>query len=235
MSHAIVLLVLVPLAGAFLISLVPDRHEPFIRGGVATLAALHCALVVRIVVDAARLGGSVYRMGGWDAPLGIVLAADSLSGFFLIVLCFGHLAFIIHALGEERGPRKSMWILTELLIAALSGIVVAGDLFNLFVFLELASVSSVGLMIRKQRAEGAGAGFVYLLYTSVSGVLYLMAVVLLYRSVGALSLHALALRGHEMPVGSSRVVVGLFIASIGMKLACSLSLLASSGLRRRRK
>ena len=217
MTHAVVSVVLVPLAGAIVVSLVPGPRERARRAIAVASAALHCAVVAWIALSVSRSAGLVYEVGGWAAPLGIVLAADALTAFFLLVLCAGHLLFVVHALSEERGPRKPMWILTQLLVAALSGILVAADLFNLFVFLELASVSSVGLMARKQRAEGAGAGFVYLIYTSISGVLFLIAVVVLYRFVGALSFRHVASLGDEMPMRAYRAVVGLLTVSLGMK------------------
>ncbi|MFW6215394.1 MAG: complex I subunit 5 family protein [Alkalispirochaetaceae bacterium] len=217
MSHSVVLLVLVPLISAFLASLLPEGPRSSVRITVALSAVAHLILVIRLTLQTAAVGSITYEVGGWSAPLGIVLSADLLSSFFLIILAAGHILFLIHAFSEERKSRRAVWILTELLIAAFSGILVAGDLFNLFVFLELASVSSVGLMTYKQRAEGAGAGFVYLIFTSLSGVLFLLAVIIIYRHVGALSLGIIAARGAATPPRSYRTAAALLTASLGMK------------------
>ncbi|MFW6288445.1 MAG: complex I subunit 5 family protein [Spirochaetota bacterium] len=217
MSQAIIAVVLVPLIGAVLTSLLVIRSEPAARllgvGG----AIAHAAAVALVAIDVAGTGGSIYHVGGWAAPIGIVLVADPLSVFFLILVSFGHLAFLAHASVEERSERKGLWTLTALFVTALSGMILAGDLFNLFVFIELASVASAGLITHKQRAEGAGAGFVYLMFASISAIFFLAAVIVVYAGGGSLTLAAISAGVSSMPIGSHRAAVGLLIASLGMK------------------
>ncbi|MFW5844219.1 MAG: complex I subunit 5 family protein, partial [Spirochaetota bacterium] len=217
MSQAIVAVVLIPLVAAIATSLVVLRSERAARLLVGAGATAHALAVVAVAAGISGTGGDSYSVGGWAAPLGIVLVVDSLSVFFLFLIAAGHVVFLAHAFVEERSPRKGMWILTELFVAALSGMVVAGDLFNLFVFLELASVASIGLITHKQRAEGAGAGFVYLLFASISGLLFLLAVILLYSGVGVLTLAEIAAAVDRMPPVTHRVSFGLLIASLGIK------------------
>ena len=217
MNQAIILVVLTPLATAIVGSLVPLRWEKALRALVVLAAAGHAFWVYRIIAALARSDMLLYAVGGWPAPRGILLVADPLSTFFLVIISAGQIVFLTHAIAQERTPRKSMWVLTELLVASISGIAVAGDLFNLFVFVELASVSSVGLITHKQRSEGAGAGFVYLLFASISGLLFLVCVVLLYSTIGSLTLADIAAGIHQIPAGAYRTVVGLMIASIGIK------------------
>ncbi|MFW5850479.1 MAG: complex I subunit 5 family protein [Spirochaetota bacterium] len=217
MSQAIIAVVLVPLSGAILASLLVIRSERWTRALVTGVAIAHAGAVAIVAVGVSATGGSVYHVGGWAAPIGIVLVADPLSVFFLILVSLGHVTFLAHASIEERGERKGLWTLTELFVTALSGMILAGDLFNLFVFIELASVSSVGLITHKQRAEGAGAGFVYLMFASVSGLFFLAAVILVYAAAGSLTLAAVSATVTSLPNGSYRAVVGLLTASLGMK------------------
>ncbi len=216
MNHGLVAVVLIPLATAVASSLVVRRSERAVRMLLVFSAAAHAVAIYRLSAEVA-VDTVLYRVGGWSAPLGIVMVADSLTIVFLTLLCAGHGVFLAHALAQERRARPGMWILSQLLLAALSGIVVAGDIFNLFVFVELASVSTVGLITHKQRPQGAGAGFVYLLFASVSGTLFLIAVMVIYAGTGTLTMAEIASRVHDMPVGAYRVVVGLVIASLGIK------------------
>ncbi|MFW6247953.1 MAG: complex I subunit 5 family protein [bacterium] len=217
MSQAIIAVVLLPLSGAILASLLAFRSERWTRALVVGVAVAHAVAVGLVAVGVEGTGGSVYHVGGWAAPIGIVLVADPLSVFFLILVSLGHLVFLAHASAEERGERRGLWTLTELFVTALSGMILAGDLFNLFVFIELASVASAGLITHKQRAEGAGAGFVYLMFASVSGLLFLAAVILVYAGGGSLTLATVSAKTSSLPTGSYRAVVGLLIASLGMK------------------
>ncbi|MFW5686026.1 MAG: complex I subunit 5 family protein, partial [Spirochaetota bacterium] len=217
MSQAIIAVVLLPLSGAILASLLAFRSERWTRALVVGVAVAHAVAVGLVAVGVEGTGGSVYHVGGWAAPIGIVLVADPLSVLFLILVSLGHLAFLAHASVEERSERKGLWTLTELFVTALSGMILAGDLFNLFVFIELASVASAGLITHKQRAEGAGAGFVYLMFASVSGLFFLAAVIVVYAGGGSLTLAAISTTTSFLPAGSYRAVVGLLMASLGIK------------------
>lgn len=216
MNHGLIAVVLIPLASAVAASLIGRRSEPAVRVVIIGAAVFHAVAIYRLGV-AVTAGTVVYRVGGWSAPLGIIMVADSLTILFLGLLCAGYCVFLLHALAQERSPRPGMWVLSQLLITALSGIVLAGDLFNLFVFIELASVSSVGLITHKRRAQGAGAGFVYLLFASISGTLFLIAVMVIYAGVGSLTMADIAANVHRMPTGGYRAAVALIIASLGIK------------------
>lgn len=216
MNHWLIAVVLIPLASAVTASIVGRRSEGAVRLFLLFAAVAYAGAIYRLSVDVTA-GAVVYRVGGWSAPLGIIMVADSLTILFLILLCAGHGVFLLHALAQERSARPAMWVLSQLLLTALSGIVVAGDLFNLFVFVELASVSSVGLITHKQRAQGAGAGFVYLLFASISGTLFLIAVMVIYAGVGTLTMADIAYRVHRMPTGAYRAATALIIASLGIK------------------
>ena len=179
--------------------------------------AAHLAAVTITTARVGETGGLTYSLGGWVPPVGIVLVADALSVVFLVIIAIGHVSFLLHGMAEEKRSRKGIWILTEILVAALSGIALAGDLFNLFVFVELASIASVGLIAHKQQARGAGAGFVYLVFASISGSFLLIAVLLLYSATGVLTIAEIAAGVAVMPRTAYLATIGLLLASFGMK------------------
>jgi multicomponent Na+:H+ antiporter subunit D len=219
MNHLPVLVVVVPLAGGFLISLVGG-----IKPGLKALTALIVATAHSLtLITAAYLSMSgtnlLYFVGGWPAPIGIVLVVDRFSAFFLLLLAIGHPAAVLFRIGSDN---PSEWMgksatLMALFFAALSGIVVTTDLFNLFVFVELATVCSIGLIARKRRPESAVAGFVYLMVAAVSGGLLLFAVLVLYLSTGSVSMPLVAQAAEGLPKHLHATVTAAVVVSFGIK------------------
>ena len=219
MSHLPVLVVVVPIAGGFLISLV-DLILPSVKKAVVLAVALsHGCVLVLAAFAALSYPPLMYVPGSWLPPVGIALRVDSFSALFLILLAVGHCGSVLFRLGSE-GSRQ--WegktaALTALLFGALAGVVVTADLFNLFVFVELATVCTVGLISRKQRPDSSVAGFVYLMIAAVSGALLLFAVLLIYSATGTVSMSLVAERIHEVPAALHGVILGALVVSFGIK------------------
>lgn len=219
MNHLPVLVVAVPLAGGFLISLVGS-----IRPGLKALTALTVATAHSFTLLAAAFSSMSgtdlhYFVGTWTAPLGIALMVDRFSAFFLLLLAIGHFTTVLFRIGSEN---PSEWEgksanLMALFFAALSGIVVTADLFNLFVFVELATVCSIGLIARKRRPESAVAGFVYLMVAAVSGGLLLFAVLILYVSTGSVSMPLVAQAAGDLPRHLHVMATAAVVVSFGIK------------------
>lgn len=223
-QHLPVLVVVIPLAGAFLISLT-DLVRPALKAPVALLvSAAHGAALIMAASRAMTQGtlsgpGIVYSVGGWTAPVGINLTVDSFSAFFLLLLAIGHGASVLYRIGSENrtGWEGKSAALIALYFAALSGIVVTMDLFNLFVFVELATVCSIGLIARKRRPESAVAGFVYLMAAVVSGGLLLFSVLLLYVATGTVSMPLVALAARDLPWHLHTAITAAMVVSFGIK------------------
>ncbi len=217
MIHAPLAAILIPLAAAIVASLAAVRFAQAPRIVALVSGFTHLVAVIATTGQVAGSGGLTYSPGGWVPPVGIVLVADAFSTVFLIIIAAGHVSFLLFSMAEASSDRKGVWILTEILIAALCGIALAGDLFNLFVFVELASIASVGLIAHRQHARCAGAGFVYLVFASISASLLLIAVLLLYGATGVLTIADIADRIAGMPRTAYLATSGLILASFGMK------------------
>ena len=132
-----------------------------------------------------------YFFGGWEPPIGIEFVYDGLSAFFVMVINVVAFFVIMHSgrlsIRELSGKRMAFYSLAMLMMLGLNGIVLTGDLFNLFVFLEISSLSGYALIAIGSR-PASFAAFRYLIIGTVGGSLYLLGVGFLYTVTGTLNI-----------------------------------------------
>ncbi len=179
------LFVAVPLAAAFFIPMVSRRFRwfPDFLGNLTTFALL--------VMSLSAIGkADVYRMGGWPPPIGINLVLDGLSGLMLIVISlvsFMATLFSVRYM-EQYTSKLRYYSLFLLMVAGMNGVVLSGDMFNIFVFIEIASIASYALVGFGCEREELEASFKYLVLGSVASTLILFAVAVIYGSLGSLNM-----------------------------------------------
>jgi len=164
-----------------------------------------------------------YFLGGWPPPFGIEYVLDHLSAFMVVIIVFIGLIAVIYPpeAGLYHTPRRgiSAYGLVLLLIAGLVGVVVTGDLFNLFVFLEIYSLASYAL-ITMGGDKAVVASFRYLILGTIAGSFYLLGVGFIYFSTGTLNM-ADAARLLTPLYGSPTIMaaVALIVVGMGIKMA----------------
>ena len=175
------------------------------------------------LVQVLQNGTMHYYLGGWAPPIGIEYVLDHLSAMMAVLITFIGFLGIIYSrrsiLNEVPGKVVPIYTLILLLLAGLTGIVITGDLFNLYVFLEIASLSAYALMaIGDKRAPMAV--FRYLLMGTIGACFYLLGVGFLYFSTGSLNMADVA---QLLPdLYSSRVIIAavvLIVIGIALKMA----------------
>ncbi|MBK1721048.1 complex I subunit 5 family protein [Thiocystis violacea] len=153
-------------------------------------------------------------------PLGIHLQLDSASWLLVALINFAGVvvgAFLWLGETEPYLRERRAFILILLLIAGCNGMVLTGDLFNLYVFLEIAGVSAYALSALRRDAPALEAGLKYLIIGSVAAIFFLFAVVLIYLQTGNLSLAAVARGFSEIP-GPMQMLIGLLmLIGLGIK------------------
>lgn len=140
-------------------------------------------------------GGFYYSLAGWDAPLGIELRVDGLAVTFLLLTTLVASGCGIHAgiyLKPDKPWQRYFWPLYWFLWAGLNTVWIGGDLFNLYVGLELISLAAVGLVALGGQAEALRAALRYLLAALLGSMAYLLGVALIYGQFGTLSLAEVA-------------------------------------------
>lgn len=162
----------------------------------------------------------MYKVGGWLPPWGIMLVSDGLSSLMLVVInVIGFLAIVFSIKYMTTYTAKPKYYsLFLLMIAGMNGVVITGDMFNLYVFLEIASIASYALVGFGCEKEELEASFKYLILGGVASTAVLFGVGFLYSLTGTLNMPDLA-QQLEL-VGINRAVafvIALFIMGFGLK------------------
>lgn len=222
-EHLAVLLVVVPLIAAPLCVIFPFRRFTWALAMVATLAALGAALSLIATVQTS--GPVVYELGDWAAPWGIEYRIDMLSAYLAVLVTVVATVVLFYAprslAREIRGDRMHLFHGAFLLnLTGLLGITVTGDAFNLFVFLEISSLSSYALIAMGEDRRALTAAFRYLVMGTVGATFYVIGVGLMYMMTGTLNIADLATRLPEvMETRTVLVALAFLVVGIGLKLA----------------
>ena len=216
--HYPAILFLLPLFAAISMPVVCLKHRAWSRS--ISLAVLGAMVVVSLLnlVSVINHGKVRYAFSGWTAPLGIEWVADGLASVIMVALSLlGLLALVFTGSSSPKdlgGRIVHYYILILLLISALTGIVFAGDLFNLFVFLEVAAISSYAL-VGVAGGRALFAAFRYLVVGTLGASLYLLGVSYFYAASGTLNMADMAERLPQL-LTSKAVIGGLLFMFIGL-------------------
>ncbi|MBN1913714.1 MAG: NADH/ubiquinone/plastoquinone (complex I), partial [Candidatus Omnitrophica bacterium] len=180
--------VIIPLGCAFLIPIV-SKIRRGLAGILANLGALALLFFSLQSFAWVKSGVKVYYLGGWQPPFGICMVLDSLSALMLLVVnLIGCLSLIYSLDYIKRYTAPALYYtLFSLLLAGLNGVVISGDIFNLYVFLEIASIASYALVAFGVEAEELEASFKYLVLGSVASLLILLAIGMLLGNTSTLN------------------------------------------------
>src|SRR5215470_8398827 len=202
---ALVLSIVLPVAGIVLSLVLGGRRAERIA---LVLLPIGLAIASAIFVQVARGGHSLaYIVGGWTPPLGIVLRADGLSATMMMMTAVVICAIGVFAVADFRTSKDvfearapfAFWILLLAIWSAMNIIFLGGDLFTLYVALELLTFAAVPLVSLDGRAETLQAALRYLLFAVLGSVFYLIGAVLLYGSYGTLDIAMLSERVRADP------------------------------------
>ena len=196
LPHLLVVPIVLPLLAAVLMLLLGERRARF-KSGVnvgATLAGLFVALDILARVDAGGASGAigVYLASNWEAPFGIVLVADRLSALMLVLAGVVSLGSAVYAMAGWSRAGVYFHPLFQLQLMGLNGAFLTGDLFNLFVFFEVALAASYGLQLHGSGSARVRSGLHYIAVNLLVSSLFLVGLAMLYGVMGTLSMADIA-------------------------------------------
>lgn len=197
--------VLMPLVGVLTGLVLGGRNAQRVA---LLLLPVGLGLALAIGLALAQSGAAlVYLLGAWAPPLGIALRADGLTVVMLLAVAVVICGIGLYACGdfgtpsgvqEARAP-FSFWLLLLAVWGSLNLVFVSGDLFTLYVALELLTFAAVPLVCLDGRGETLRAALRYALYALAGSVMYLLGAVFVYGAFGTLDIALLAQRAHAAP------------------------------------
>ena len=223
-QHLPVLQVIVPLLGAPLCVVLRRPAAAWALATLCSFASLATAIALLVqVLD----GGTVrYALGNWLAPWGIEYVVDTLNAFILVIVsAIGAVAMPYAArsiAAEVEAERIYLFYALYLLsLAGLLGIVITGDAFNIFVFLEISSLSSYALIALGRDRRALHAAYQYLIMGTIGATFFLIGVGLLYAMTGTLNIADL---GQKVPAitGTRTGLAAFAFIFIGLSLKIAL-------------
>jgi len=183
--------VILPLAGAFLVIFVDSVVKNTKARDTAADIIANALMLGLLIISLTLFGKSgSYSVGGWAPPFGINFLLDGLSALMLAVvntIAFLAGLFSINYMRQYTGKRH-YWALFLLMLAGMNGVVLSGDFFNMFVFLEIASIASYALVAFGTEAEELEASFKYMVMGSVASAAALLSIAILYAKFGLLNM-----------------------------------------------
>ena len=223
-SHLSLLFVVIPLIAAPIVAILPPGRKPWL---VALLVTFTCLLLAAMQLWSVLNHGLInYEFGGWAPPWGIAYRIDAVNALVaLIVAGIAAITVPYALLSVEKEILKHqipLFYSTFLLcLAGLLGITQTGDIFNLFVFLEISSLSSYALISLGSKRQALTAAYQYLIMGTLGATFFLIGVGLIYSQTGTLNMMDLASRLPEV-TGLKTIHTGFAFIMIGFALKLAL-------------
>ncbi|MDY0093380.1 MAG: proton-conducting transporter membrane subunit [Candidatus Vecturithrix sp.] len=219
--ESIILLIIIPLIGA--VCCLVEKFTRRVR--LAPLASIVTLLLCLgllgwlypLVVQQQQMR---YTIGGWPAAIGINHVFDGLSWMGCSLIFVVSCAVLLFALAEKR-YEFTFYFFFLIMIAAMVGVLLAADLFNMFVFFEILGLSSYILIAYLQKRQALLACFKYLMLSSLGMTFFLLGIYILYQHTGTLSLSESSERLVQSAQTSSRSIFAMsaLIAGISVRTA----------------
>jgi len=210
-QHLPVLQVVVPLLFAPICVLL-RRHN--LVWGVVLLSCWASFVIATLLLQQVLTGGEIiYAIGGWEAPWGIEYRVDILNSFVLLIIT-GIASIVItfarESVHKEISEDRIYLFYTAFLLhlTGLCGVVITGDAFNIFVFVEIASLSSYAMISAGRDRRALLAAFRYLILGTVGATFILIGIGLMYVMTGTLNIADMADRIRD--VQDTRTIVSAF-------------------------
>ena len=222
MNHWVIAPVLLPLvAGALL--LVLESAGLTVKRALSIASTMALIPVALGLMSVAVTGEQeIYYLGDWPAPFGIVLVLDRLSALMLLLTSLLATASLFYAVGGDDTRGADFHALFQFQLLGVNGAFLTGDLFNLFVFFEILLIASYCLIVHGGGPERIRAALHFVVLNLVGSSVFLIALGVIYGTLGTLNMADLAVKVASADAGSLGLVrvAGLMLLVVfGLKAA----------------
>jgi multicomponent Na+:H+ antiporter subunit D len=222
-EHLPVLLIVLSLFAAFTIFVSGWVNKKF-SWAISFIAILIQLVMSIFILNHVLFVGKIdYWLSGWRPPWGIQVVVDALNAYVLVVLLFLALLSVMYSKRniQHELPEKvvTYYAVYQLLVTGLCGVTITGDIFNMYVFIEIFSLAAYAL-IASRGGIALKASFVYLVMGSIGACLFVLGIGFLYSVTGSLNMADLAailppLYGNKMV----QAAFALFVVGLSIKMA----------------
>lgn len=218
------IIVLAPMFGSLLIALVGIKEHRVCLPIVVVSILASLVSTIAVAQQVFTSGPIDYFMGGWEEPIGIGihLRVDELNALILVVIGIVALLVALFSVGrmdrESEGKAPQFYILYLLLCTGLFGITITADAFNLFVLIEVSSLTSYGLVAMGSNRRGTHAAFNYVIMGTVGASFYLIGVGYLYMKTGSLNMIDIrnVLNNNAAIAESNAIIISFLFILVGI-------------------
>ena len=223
-QHLAILQIVLPLMAAPVCVII--RNPLAVWLWATTVAWLCLPISVILLIRVLDSGVITYELGGWAAPWGIEYRIDTLNAFVLVIVSAIGAIVLPYARRTVIAeiPNNRIYLFYTMLLlceTGLLGITITGDAFNLFVFLEISSLSSYVLISFGKDRRALTAAYRYLIMGTIGATFYIIGVGLIYNATGSLNIHDLSILVPKL--GDSRTVhAALAFLTVGLALKLAL-------------
>jgi len=190
-AHLSILLVVIPLIAAPVVAILPRGRLPWTLTLIVTAV---CAILAGMQLWGVVHNGVIsYEIGGWPPPWGIEYRIDALNAFIALIvagIAFVTLPYALLSAEKEINEDQIPLFYSAFLLcfAGLLGITQTGDIFNVFVFLEISSLSSYALISLGRKRQALTSAYQYLIMGTLGATFFLIGVGLVYSETGTLNM-----------------------------------------------
>lgn len=227
MNSLIPLFVIIPLGCAFIMAML-GRFIKNINKFITPIFMLSLVyLTFHFMLNSE--GTLIYKVGGFEpvngVPIAIYMVMDGLTKLILLVISLVGFLTIIYSLSytKQYTSERKFYVLFSLMIAGMNGVVISGDIFNIFVFLEIAALSSYALVAFGVEKHQLEASFKYQVLGGIASLIILFSIGLIYWNTGTLNIADIS---HQLR-SSSSVGINVFIKFISVLLIAGFGLKAA--------
>ncbi|MBR5315415.1 MAG: monovalent cation/H+ antiporter subunit D family protein [Firmicutes bacterium] len=222
-QHLPALIVFTPFFAALLCPLLSAKSKTVGRWFVTMCTGVSLVLSILQIAMIVKEGKAAYWFGGWVPPYGIEFAVDSLSAVIMILICVIGFLTMLYGMPFMKDDTKERlsgyYAILSLLVSGLLGMTATGDVFNLYVFLEITSLSGY-VLIAMGGDKGIISAFRYLLLGTIGASFYLLGVAFIYGETGTLNMVDMSgLVGPVLSSGTTMIAMIFILLGFGIKMA----------------
>ena len=200
-SHLSLLIVIIPLVTAVIVAALPNGRLPWLVSTLVSWLVFYLACWQLMNVNTGNVIS--YELGGWAPPWGIeyrIDAANALVALIVSGIAAVALPYALKSVASEIPEKQHslFYAAFMLCLTGLLGITQTGDIFNLFVFLEISSLSSYALISLGKKRQALTAAYQYLIMGTIGATFFIIGVGLLYAMTGTLNMMDLSQRLPEL-------------------------------------